>query len=63
MGAGLQRWWRDYVQECETWSDRDVLWRVTMPNGTIVTRYVDGREIHEFDGIEARLRLWDLSSP
>jgi hypothetical protein len=45
MGAGKQRWWRDYEAECREWSDRDVRSRTVYANGVEVTVYKNGSTV------------------
>lgn len=44
MGAGIQRWWRSYEDECEAWRMRDILEEIETPT-LIVTRYKDGSTV------------------
>lgn len=47
MGAGLQRWWRDYDAECEAWSSRDIA-RQYVDGGVVVTVYTNGTvQLHD----------------
>jgi hypothetical protein len=56
MGAGKQRWWRNYEAECSEWSNRDVVSRTVDTDGAETTVYKDGRVNTVFDGIRMRLR-------
>lgn len=59
MGAGLQRWWRDYHAETEAWSNRDVVRTYEAPS-TIVTEYKNGSVVVVNKGAA---RIVELSSP
>ena len=50
MGAGVQRWWRDYEQECSEWTG-------TCP----YAEFWIGSEVH--NGINVKVRMYVMPAP